>query len=182
MVTDAENAANRLRELCWQEGSFPVDPVTIAKRMGLKVLESPLPDDVSGALIKDAGKDPLILLDLDDSDNRKRFSCAHELGHYISRNQQSEEEESYEYLDLRSALSSTGSDPEEVYANQFAAELLMPRSKVSALHKQKLPLFEMALRLGVSQSAIKFRLRNLQLDERRKQEAAGAVKGAEAGH
>ena len=32
----------------WKEGLFPVDLVTICKRLGLQVVETELPDDVSG--------------------------------------------------------------------------------------------------------------------------------------
>jgi Zn-dependent peptidase ImmA (M78 family) len=156
-------AADKVRRAAWDECRFPVDPVTIARKLGLQVLETNLPDDVSGALIKEAGKDPVIVVHRADHSNRKRFSCAHELGHYISRVESSDEATSYEYVDLRSALSANGTDPDEIFANQFAANLLMPVDVVKALHKAQKSHIEMALHFGVSNEAMKFRLKNLGL-------------------
>lgn len=155
-------SAETLRKATWEEGRFPVDPVTIAKKLGLVVLETELPPTVSGALIKEAGKDPVIVVHNADSNNRKRFSCAHELGHYIARAESDEIEQAYEYVDMRNGVSANGTDPEEIAANQFAANLLMPASVVKALHKTKTHV-EMALFFGVSNDAMTFRLKNLGL-------------------
>ena len=40
---------------------IPVDPVRIARTLGLDVVTANLPADVSGALVKDPGRDPSIL-------------------------------------------------------------------------------------------------------------------------
>lgn len=119
---DASVAARELLEECW-DGTLPVDPVHVARTMGVKVLDASLDDDVSGALVKEEGADPSILLNASDSRNRKRFTCAHELGHFIRR---TDEPHKYEYVDYRDQRSSTGTDEEEMFANRFAANLLMP--------------------------------------------------------
>ncbi len=77
--SEAHKVLNKL----WGDRHFPVDPVTIGRRIGLDVVETELPESVSGALIKEAGQEPVIVLHKYDNPNRKRFSCAHELGHYI---------------------------------------------------------------------------------------------------
>lgn len=41
--------------------------------------------------------------------------------------------EQYEYIDLRGDHSSTGQNADEVFANQFAANLLMPADEVRRL-------------------------------------------------
>ncbi len=155
----AGKAAQELLEECW-DGSLPIDPVRIAKALGIQVFNAPLTDDVSGALVKKEGKDPAVYLNRDDSKNRKRFTCAHELGHFIRR---SDEPEKFEYVDYRDDQSATGTIEEERFANSFAAALLMPRVAVEALHDEGLPDYRMALRFGVSREALQFRLDNLGL-------------------
>ncbi len=156
----AEKAASELLEECW-DGTLPIDPVRIAKSLGVKVLDVDLKQDVSGALVKKNGEDPSILLNAEDSKNRKRFTCAHELGHYRRRAEQPEQ--AYEYVDYRDQRSSTGTDEEERYANSFAASLLMPEVAVKAFHEQDMPVFRMAKIFGVSPEAMQYRLDNLGL-------------------
>jgi Zn-dependent peptidase ImmA (M78 family) len=106
------------------------------------------------------GRDPAILLNAKDHPNRQRFTCAHELGHFVSRENAPE---AYEYVDLRDTIfSSAETNPEEVFANLFAANLLMPLSELRRLQKEKASPTEMALHFDVSQDAMHFRLENLQ--------------------
>jgi hypothetical protein len=156
---EPEAAASELLDDCW-DGTLPVDPVRVAKSLGVKVLDAPLSEDLSGALVKKQGADPSILLNATDSRNRKRFTCAHEIGHLILR---TNEPEQYEYVDYRDQRSSTGTVEEERFANSFAANLLMPDFVVKALHSQGLPDFRMAKKFGVSQEAMHNRLANLGL-------------------
>jgi len=155
-----ETEAERLLLAAWRDDErrllLPVDPAQIARRFGIKVYEVPMEPDVAAMLIKEAGRDPAIVLNSADSKNRKRFSCAHELGHFVRKS-----EEQYEYVDRRNDLSAAGTDPEEVFANQFGAGLLMPASEVQRLKKARLKPYEMALKFGVSVEAITYRLQNL---------------------
>lgn len=156
---EAEKDAAKLLKATWG-ATVPVDPVAIARTAGLRVLEAQLDDNTLGALVKRPGKDPTILLNEADSRNRRRFTCAHELGHFVRR---SEEEDEYATVDLRNSLSATGEDPEEIYANEFAACLLMPESEVRALRSIEMSDLEMAIRFQVSREAMQFRLKNLGL-------------------
>ncbi len=180
MKTDynnAENAAKLVFNDFWGERSLPVDPVLIAKELGLQVIKGDLPDNISGALIKESGMDPVILLNSNDSPNRQRFSCAHEIGHYIDRQifqgeADNDNAHNYEYVDLRGDTASQGTEPAEIFANQFAAELLMPRDAVKKLVDQNrchgLPSFADSLKVssyfGVSGGASSIRLNYLGLD------------------
>jgi Zn-dependent peptidase ImmA (M78 family) len=137
----------------------PVDPFYIAMGLGIWVYVAVLDEGVSGMLVKRPGIDPVIYLNRLDSQNRQRFTCAHELGHYIKRADGDDEE--WEYVDARGPTASKGSDPEEIYANQFAAALLMPREAIARLVKQGLTASEMAYRFGVSLEAMNWRLTNL---------------------
>lgn len=161
MSINPKESAKKLLESTWIGRGMPVDPVFIATELGVDVLEAELPEDIWGALIKDEDKDPIIVLSVNDSKNRKRFTCAHELGHYAYR--LATDGNKYEYIDLRGNHSSTGNDPEEIFANQFAASLLMPETEVKKLVYQQLPKFLMAQHFGVSDDAIRFRLKNLGL-------------------
>jgi Zn-dependent peptidase ImmA (M78 family) len=68
----------------------------------------------------------------------------------------------WEYVDKRDPLSSEGLEPDEVYANQFAAELLMPRDVVSERAAGS-NAAALAIDFGVSGDAMGFRLENLRL-------------------
>ncbi len=157
---NAPKDAERLLRQAWQDdwGSIPipVDPLRIARRLGIEVYEALLDDDVSAVLVKKLGQDPTIVLNANDSHNRRRFSCAHELGHFIRKS-----EDQYEYLDQRAHLASTGIDSEEMFANSFAAALLMPEEQVRAFQREGLQDFEMAVKFDVSLEAMRYRINNL---------------------
>jgi Zn-dependent peptidase ImmA (M78 family) len=154
----AEAAARTLAET-WGD-RVPVDPARIARGYGIAVREVYLDSDVSGALVKETGRDPAILLNAEDSANRQRFTCAHELGHFVRR---SDQPDAYQYVDLRGNLAGKGSDSEEIFANEFAAALLMPEAAVRQMHKQHRTDLDMARRFGVSREAAHYRLVNLGL-------------------
>ena len=69
----------------------------------------------------------------------------------------------YEYIDQRGPLAAVGIAPEEVFANAFAAALLMPEHEVRQRHEAKASPAEMAFDFQVSQEAISYRLENLGL-------------------
>lgn len=151
--------AARLLNAVWGP-AIPVDPIAIARAAGLRVLDAALDEQTLGALVKQPGQDPTIILNANDSENRKRFTCAHELGHFVRR---SEEADEYTTIDLRNSLSATGQDPEEVYANEFAACLLMPETDVRRLSEMGFDDLEMSIRFKVSREAMQYRLKNLGL-------------------
>jgi Zn-dependent peptidase ImmA (M78 family) len=168
MAMEAERDARELLERAWMEGGserlvLPVDPFAIAFKLGLQVFtDRTLPPDVSGMLRKRLGyEDPEILLNASDSRNRQRFTCAHELGHYTQR-VKTGNDDAWEYVDRRDPLSSEGLNQDEVYANKFAAELLMPQDIVSE-RAHGANTVALALDFGVSGDAMRFRLDNLQL-------------------
>lgn len=156
-------AAEATLNLLWKDRGFPVDPVIIAKELGVEVIETELPPEVSGALLKEAGKSPWIAVHRSDVVTRKRFTCAHELGHYVARVESSDDEREYEYVDFRDQQSANGKNPEEIFANQFAAQLLMPEKEVRKQHAKLTTHMALARYFGVSNEALKFRLKNLGL-------------------
>lgn len=166
---DAERLLTRVWGTPGEPGFWlPVDPIRIARQLGIDVYTNRLGTNVAAVLAKEPGEDPVIVLNAFDSRNRQRFSCAHELGHYVRRTNQSAfdpvgfDTNDYEYTDYRSDLSSKGEDFEEVYANGFAACLLMPEAEVRKRYRDSSPV-DLAVIFDVSQEAMQIRLSSLRL-------------------
>jgi Zn-dependent peptidase ImmA (M78 family) len=167
----AEDDARAILKTAWQvadDGNavLPVDPFAIAQALGLKAYSAALNAGVSGMLLKRAGEDAEIFVHADDSANRQRFTCAHELGHYVKRT--ADGDQAWEYVERRDLLSSEGTSADEVYANQFAAALLMPREAVEARYKELenpslAAAAALAVEFGVSADAMQYRIKNLKL-------------------
>jgi Zn-dependent peptidase ImmA (M78 family) len=163
-----KRTADDLRLAIWKDRAFPVDPVTMAKTLGIQVLETTLPEKVSGAIIKRTGQSPIIVVNRADSRNRKRFSIAHELGHYVYKMlYNGNDDTAFEWIDYRDVSSSAGTDKEEVFANRFAANLLMPEKPVTDEAKRTgRNAILLALYFGVSAEAINIRLKDLDIHNR----------------
>lgn len=112
--------------------SAPIPVERLAELEGVGVYVDPaLEDDVSGYLFQDKDQEPIIVFNGRHHRNRQRFSVAHELGHYLLHRPQNYRITRDRSLIFRSEASSAGVIPEEIEANTFAAELLMPREMVS---------------------------------------------------
>lgn len=126
-----KHARNRAEALIDSLGikKYPVDVVEIAKQLGIPVVEMNLGADVSGLLVTNPDSSS-IAVQKTDSLPRRRFTIAHEIGHFYLRHQFEPGEHVHvdrgNYISQRSLRSSEGIDPKEVEANQFAACLLMP--------------------------------------------------------
>jgi Zn-dependent peptidase ImmA (M78 family) len=128
---------------------LPVDPVALARKIGIVVLDDDeLDAEVSVILRKKPGFwDPEILLNPIVTVDRRRFVCAHAIGHY-SRNIEMRRDGAWEFVDGRDFLA-VDDDPEESYATEFAAELVMPREVVKALD-DGVSVASLAARFGVT--------------------------------
>lgn len=139
---------------------LPVDVVGIANENGINVnrarFSGAVSDLVYGFIEKD-GTGVSITVNACNSLTRRRFTIAHELGHFFLHH----DGEELEYLDLRS----TKKSQEEQEANQFAAELLMPETEVKVEYEKLMfPTVEaLAKKFGVSKQAMQYRLKNLGL-------------------
>ncbi len=136
---------------------LPVDPVALARKIGILVLDDDeLDAEVSVILRKKPGFwDPEILLNPTVTIDRRRFTCAHAIGHY-SRNVELRRDGAWDFTDGRDFLAGDD-DPEESYANEFAAELVMPRAVVKALDDGA-SVASLAARFGVTGDAMSARL------------------------
>jgi Zn-dependent peptidase ImmA (M78 family) len=98
--------------------------------------------------------DPEILLNPTVTIDRRRFICAHAIGHY-GRNIELRRDGAWEFVDGRDSFADD--DPEESYANEFAAELVMPREVLKALDDGA-SVASLAARFGVSGDVMSARL------------------------
>lgn len=129
--------------------SCSIDPVRIAKWLGISVFASKLPPNIAGAIVKDLGRDPKILLDSDDTLHRQRFICAYELGHFVDSSCNRDEAEVFEFIDLRTQIFAG-----ESFAACFALNLLMPENKFKQEFKKSLVLAELVYKFGVPLEAV----------------------------
>jgi Zn-dependent peptidase ImmA (M78 family) len=155
---DAQQLLDQLRIT-----GMPVDPIRIARALGIKVWTSDLEPNVAGVLVKKQGDAPEIYINAADHPNRQRFTVAHEVGHFFERALKGKADEPLDFVDYRDDLSSRGTDPAEMYANGFAAALLMPEACVREYRGQGLDADSLASKLEVSPEAMQHRLRNLDL-------------------
>jgi Zn-dependent peptidase ImmA (M78 family) len=143
------------------------------------VIREALPFDVSGMLVP---LSPLkgeprwaIVVNANDPPVRQRFTIAHELGHLLIHKYSTAHADGRYQVRFRNEKSATGSVREEIEANQFAAELLMPEKEVRRLairlqldvldqSKDKeavKKLTSAASKFQVSAQALSFRIANL---------------------
>lgn len=150
----------------------PVDPVRIAKALGISVVNVDPPEEsVSGFLIREdpESRRPIIGINRHHHPLRRRFTVAHELGHYLLDHEGDWHVDNLQ-MSRRDERASAGEHAPEIEANQFAAALLMPRLWLAKdLEGQPLDLrhedelIELAQRYRVSTQAMTYRLVNLDL-------------------
>lgn len=150
--------------------SAPVPVRHLAEVAGAVVRSGPLSDDISGFLLYEGDKAVIGVNSL-HARARQRFTIAHECGHLLLHRR------GHSYLDramviYRDSKSAKAENKEEIEANAFAAELLMPVVLLDAmidwpinLHDEDV-LEDLADRLGVSVLALTYRLTNLRAASR----------------
>ena len=147
------NSVNAILSKHWN-GSVPVDPIMIAKRLGADVYASPSLDS-EGQLFFEDNK-PIIVYRPSGNDGRDRFTIAHEVGHLVLNHGPSLRDTNMDNIGV------TNFDVKERDANQFAAELLMPEEKIRSAINQGITSFRpLCNHFGVSSSAMCIRLENL---------------------
>ena len=106
--------------------SVPVD--TIAECLNVRIIYQEYEEDGISGFFYNSPKEPLIGVNKQHAVTRARFTIAHELGHFLLHSYTSGNvhvDRSFK-IKLRSEESSQGTNTEEIEANTFAAELLMP--------------------------------------------------------
>lgn len=147
----------------------PIDVFKIALDERVQVEKGDLGDGVSGLLVRD-GDRVIIGVNALHVRTRQRFSVAHELGHHMLHGGRELFVDKDYLVSFRDSKSAHGTDPLEIEANQFAAELLMPADLVrEVLTRQPMDidddaaLRQLAAQFDVSLSAMSIRLSALGL-------------------
>lgn len=150
----SQNAAFDVLKKYW-DFKLPVDPKLIAQKMGIEVQESG-PDARESGHYRYREGSPVITFNPRESEVRRRFTIAHEIGHHVNGDVDAPR-------DTDRQMSAGVRDPKEVAANRFAAALLMPADLVRhMIFEEKITnLKSLASVFGVSTAAMEYRLRNI---------------------
>lgn len=165
-------AVNHAKKVVYDYGlaeKLPIDVAWLAKELGIAVVEESLPDESSGFLLRRGGL-AICAINKRQSLTRRRFTIAHEIGHFLLHPPVPE----YDGLQVnrRDAEASAGNSRLEIQANAFAAELLMPEDLIRERFRRPVDLFEAldrdrvteaARQFGVSEQAMTYRLTSLDL-------------------
>lgn len=137
---------------------IPVDVIKIAKANDINVYEGELDKKISGAIKYDnTTKKFEILLNRNDIKTRKRFTLAHELGHFFLHNEILINDEIH--IDAMFRMPSEN----EKEVDYFAGALLMNRTLLEKVCQETKSISELAELFDVSVSAMTVRLDKLGL-------------------
>jgi Zn-dependent peptidase ImmA (M78 family) len=153
------NSISEIRKVAKLKGISDVNPETIRevvrKVFGIQINETDLGRDVSGFLER-TGDKWHIFINKNESEARKRFTIAHELGHFVFHKDQyvASGTSSPDQIFFRNE----NNNPIEKEANDFAANLLMPEEIFkSYINEGYNTIDALADKFGLSTSAVKYR-------------------------
>lgn len=144
-----------------------VDVELIARHLSIKLIYAQYEGDVSGFLAYN-DDDVVIGINSLHNEKRQRFTIGHEIGHFMLHGREFNFVDHKPMILHRDARTSLGSDKKEVEANQFAAELLMPRHMIDGVlmsidteREAEVVIDELADEFRVSRQAMTLRLMGL---------------------
>lgn len=154
MLADKINSKTQEILTKYWDGVVPIDPFVIASKMGISVMSESCSDCIGKSY--QANKKPVIEYDKMEPLVRQRFAIAHGLGHHALNHT----ENGRRFHDNINSYSINASDMEEIQANRFAIELLVPEIAIKHfVFKQKInSLTRLAELFLVSPVTIKYRL------------------------
>ncbi len=125
-----------------REQGSPVDVYEIAELHHITVKEKEFPSsEISGFLKMNDGGKAVIVVNKEHSKVRRRFTIAHELGHYALHARETLHVDDFvtaQSAFFRDAESAKATKIKEIEANQFAAELLMPSREIQVMVREKI--------------------------------------------
>ena len=160
----------RVEQLLAQAGvnSAPVLVEQVAEHLGVEIELADLGEDCSAVLVRN-GDRAIVGVNKEHHLNRRRFSIAHEIGHFVLHRGDTYVDKGYR-VHFRDLESGSATKREEMEANAFAAALLMPAEWVRhAFNQQPFDLNEdgglenLARKFKVSAQAMAYRLINLEM-------------------
>lgn len=164
----AEDEARKV--LAEMNTRVPVDVESVAEYLGLSIVDEDLESSVSAMLVVKDGRGGVIGVNTNHHPNRKRFSLAHEIGHYLLHRKEATVFVDAAPVFFRDDTSSAGTERQEIEANAFAAELLIPADSLrESVEQQALDPYDdaavqrLARAFGVSAQALTIKLVRLGL-------------------
>ena len=137
----------------------PVDVVKIAKLNSIKVYEGNLDKNVSGAIRYNKEKDYFeILVNKNDTRQRKRFTIAHEIGHFFLHKEKLMSDEIHIDIMYRMPNEDEEQKRREKDVDYFAGALLMNKTLLTKMYNENNTITELAEIFDVSVSAMTVRL------------------------
>jgi Zn-dependent peptidase ImmA (M78 family) len=165
MPSVRQNVKELLKQSAVKKPPVPVE--RIAQHLGLDVRYAPFEGDLSGALIR-TKEETYIGVNSFHHSNRQRFTIAHEIAHYLLHKGLRVHIDKEFWVNYRDEELSKAVKWQEIEANKYAAELLMPTdfvvrdiNKLKRLDKQAMQI--LAKRYKVSPQAMQITLANLGL-------------------
>ncbi|WED21415.1 ImmA/IrrE family metallo-endopeptidase [Vibrio sp. JC009] len=153
--------------LTYFQQNSPADVEALCKQLGIECIAERMPDSVSGYIERISDFKYRIAFNAIHPRVRQRFTIAHELGHFY----QHREILGYGTGDNKAYRSiETGHDNpnikqrHETEANAFAADLLMPKNLIEEWRDAGYSFYSVKRKLDVSESALRFRLQNLNIE------------------
>lgn len=142
--------------------SYPINIRDIIRNYGLDILEldyksDPKTKDVAGVINPEKKR---IYVEESDTESRKAFTIAHELGHWLLHQKQLNEDNRYTVL-YRLAIGWYNHEPIEAEANYFAACLLVPEAMLKEEYQKIQDPKELARIFNVSDEMMGYRLKEV---------------------
>lgn len=153
---DARDRARDVLDNYW-DGRFPVKIAAISKSMGVMPYQASLSSGLSGMIVKKPNEQARAYVENSETETRRRFTLAHELGHYVERVDVSDDND-FSFVERRK---SGRYDLHEFYADEFAGALLMPEKPFMDMIREGCSLIDIAARFGVSLDAARKRRERL---------------------
>ncbi len=168
MDTTIESKALTLLEK-WELDNLPIDVSKLAECLELPIVEEDLEDNIAGFLFSKNNRS-YVGINSNHHENRKRFTIAHEIGHYVLLHHKLTDDI---HVDTKSSVfrrtgNTTDNEQKEKDANKFSAALLMPHTLLVRYIKEQninlnddLDISKLSRKLVVSEKTLTYRLLNL---------------------
>lgn len=138
---------------------IPVDIIKIAKLNDIAVYEGELEKNISGAIRYNKEKQNFeIMVNKNDTRERKRFTIAHEIGHYFLHKELLMSDEVHIDIMYRMPNDNEEENKREKDVDYFAGALLMNKTLLTKIYMENHTITELAEIFDVSVSAMTVRL------------------------
>jgi hypothetical protein len=147
---------------------LPVNIEGIIRLQGIELdKNAKLTDVISGEIRKIGEENYRISVQGSEHYYRKRFTMAHELGHFLLHKDKIgdgvNDTPAYRTYEKAELFNTNITAEHETEANSFAAALLMPKEAVEYYLEEKKSLKEMSVIFQMSEQALRIRIKNLDL-------------------